>query len=160
MKGGGVKVFLPPFMRIDSPGFIGQMANKGRAPMTLRMTLVTFLLMVVFFSLPSIAHAGGIPPDKASHFAGGVVAGGAGTAIANLFIPEHRLLVGTLLGTIPGLAIEIGDSTNDAGFSIGDLVADFLGSAVGALITDKLILKPVVQTGSEKRVSLEIGRNF
>jgi hypothetical protein len=128
--------------------------------MALRLALAPFLLMLFPFSLTSIAHAGGIPPDKASHFAGGVVAGGAATAIADLFIPEHRLLVGTLLGTVPGLAIEIADSTNDAGFSVGDLVADFLGSAVGALITDKLILKPVVQTGPEKQVGLEFGRNF
>lgn len=89
-------------------------------------------------------------PDKRSHFAGGVIAGGIGTALADKFVPEHRFVVGTLLGTLPGLAVEIGDATNEAGFSTGDLAADFLGAMAGALVTDKLILKPVVHMGTDR----------
>jgi VanZ family protein len=88
-------------------------------------------------------------PDKRAHFAGGVIAGGVGAALADRFVPEHRFVVGTLLGTLPGLAVEIGDSTNEAGFSAGDLAADFVGAMVGALATDKWILKPVVKMNSD-----------
>ena len=89
-------------------------------------------------------------PDKRSHFAGGVIAGGIGAGLANKFVPAHRFVVGTLLGTLPGLAVEMGDATNEAGFSVGDLAADLLGAMVGALVTDKLILKPVVKMGSDQ----------
>ncbi len=104
-----------------------------------------------FLMLLSAAVSAGdaFAPDKRSHFVGGIVAGGVGAGLADKFVPAHRFVVGTLIGTLPGLAVEIGDSTNEAGFSVGDLAADFLGAMLGALVTDKLILKPVVNTGPD-----------
>jgi hypothetical protein len=95
------------------------------------------------------ARADAVPADKLSHFAFGVLSGGIATAVVDHFVPppsgpywapDLRLIGGAMLGTVPGLIVEIGDSTGKAGFSSGDLLADFIGSTVGALITDKIVL--------------------
>ncbi len=120
------------------------------------------LLLAVFVFLVTNAYAGGFPPpDKVAHFSGGVVAGGIATAVANEFVPEHRLITGIILGTIPGLIIEIENSTYSAGFSGGDLLADFLGSVVGSVISDKLILKFLVDDkGPNKTYGVQVGTRF
>jgi|GEM_PF-2541502 len=119
------------------------------------------LLLAVSVLLVTNAYAGGIPPDKVAHFSGGVVAGGIATAVANEFVPEHRLITGIILGTIPGLIIEIENSTYSAGFSGGDLLADFLGSVVGSVISDKLILKFLVDDkGPNKTYGVQVGTRF
>jgi hypothetical protein len=107
------------------------------------------------------ACAGGIPPDKLSHFATSVGWGAAATGVTSQIFPEHRLVSGIVLGTIPGLIVEIVDSTGDAGFSGGDLLADLLGSAVGALITDKIVLKLLIDDhGPEKSYGVEAATKF
>lgn len=106
------------------------------------------------------AAADDFSPDKRSHFVGGVLLGGLGAKVADYYVPDHRFLVGTALGTLPGLCIEIADSTNSSGFSGGDLLADFLGAAIGAYITDSFILRPVVHTDKDKFVGMEIGKQF
>ena len=106
------------------------------------------------------AAADDFGPDKRSHFLGGVLLGGLGAKVADYAIPDHRFLVGTALGTLPGLCIEIADSTTASGFSGGDLLADFLGAAIGAYVTDSFILRPVVHTGPDKFVGMQIGKQF
>jgi VanZ family protein len=104
-----------------------------RDPSSIRLpiALISFLIASEL-SIPATARA--IPADKLSHFAGGVASGAIATVVVDQFAPEYRLVGGVLLGTVPGLIIEIVDSTNDAGFSGTDLLADFIGSATGALI--------------------------
>lgn len=94
-------------------------------------------------------NAEAVPPDKLSHFAFGVPSGAVATAVLDQFVeqptgpywaPDLRLVGGALLGTVPGLIVEIVDSTGKAGFSGGDLLADFIGSSVGAILCDKVIL--------------------
>ena len=112
-----------------------------------------WLLSLLLLSAATCA-SDAFAPDKRSHFAGGVIAGGVGAGLADRFFPKHRFIVGTLVGTLPGLAIELGDSTNEAGFSVGDLAADFLGAMLGAVVTDKFILKPVVEMGPDRYLGL------
>ena len=119
------------------------------------------LLTAIALTLLSIqASADNLGPDKRAHFIGGIFTGGVATAAADRFWPEHRLLAGILLGTLPGLGIEIADSTNDAGFSTGDLLADFTGALIGAFVTDTWILKPVVSGGPNQFVGLEFNQDF
>lgn len=126
----------------------------------MQRTLSSCLLLTAVL-LAADAGAGGIPPDKASHFAGGVASGAIATAVVDQFAPNYRLPGGVLLGTIPGLIIEIVDSTNDAGFSGGDLLADFLGSAVGALITDKVVLHFWFDDhGKDDAYGVEVAKTF
>lgn len=90
-----------------------------------------WLLSLILLSA-AVSADDAFAPDKRAHFAGGVIAGGIGAGLANKFVPAHRFVVGTLLGTLPGLTVEMGDATNEAGFSVGDLAADFLGAMVSA----------------------------
>ncbi|MBI5616866.1 MAG: hypothetical protein HY943_11285 [Gammaproteobacteria bacterium] len=125
------------------------MKNNGRFPIFLAACLAA-----------ATAAGDDFGPDKRSHFVGGVLLGGLGAKIGDYYVPDHRFLVGTALGTLPGLCIEIADSTNSSGFSGGDLLADFLGAAIGAYLTDSFILKPVVHTDKDKFVGLELGTRF
>ncbi|MCK8601379.1 hypothetical protein [Desulfoferrobacter suflitae] len=120
-----------------------------------------FLLLVVVLLLAPNVYAGGPPPDKVAHFSGGVVSGLIATAVANEFVPRHRLIAGIVLGTIPGIIIEAENSTYSAGFSEGDLLAHFLGSVVGSVISDKLILKFLVdERGPNKAYGVQVGKRF
>ena len=80
--------------------------------------------------------------------------------LVDQFAPEYRLIGGALLGTVPGLIVEIVDSTGDAGFSGGDLLADFIGSATGALITDQVVLRFFFDRGPEKDYGVEVETKF
>lgn len=106
------------------------------------------------------AGAWAIPADKLSHFAGGVASGAIATAVVDQLAPDYRLVGGIVLGTVPGLIIEIVDSTNDAGFSGTDLLADFIGSATGALITDKVVLHFFFDRGPEEDSGVEVEAKF
>ena len=87
------------------------------------------------------ARPAAVAPDKLTHFSFGVASGAGATLVVNQFAPSYRLVGGALLGTAPGLLVEILDSTGSAGFSAGDLLADFVGSTLGAVLTDQIILR-------------------
>lgn len=125
---------------------------------SIRISIIFASVLVALLLRPVTARA--IPADKLSHFAGGVVSGAAATVVVDQFAPEYRLVGGILLGTVPGLIIEIVDSTNDAGFSGTDLLADFIGSATGALITDKIVLHFFFDRGPEEDYGVEVETKF
>lgn len=127
-------------------------------PSLVRPSVVLSIALLI-----GLAHAGparAIPSDKLSHFATGVPAGALATVLVDQFAPEYRLIGGALLGTVPGLIVEIVDSTGDAGFSGGDLLADFIGSATGALITDQVVLRFFFDRGPEKDYGVEVETKF
>ena len=127
-----------------------------------RSGCASLIVLIAALALPRSAEAGGpFESDKLTHFSEGVAFGMAGTVIADQFIPEHRFIVGTLLGTVPGLAVEIGDSTTSSGFDPADLLADFLGSALGALLTDQVILRFFFdERGPDKGAGVEVAGTF
>jgi VanZ family protein len=118
------------------------------------------LSVLIVLSWAQVAAAK-IEPDKLSHFATSVPFGGIATALVDQFAPQHRLLGGMVLGTVPGLVVEIVDSTGSAGFSSTDLLADLVGSAVGALLTDQVILRLWFdEHGDEKTYGVKVGGTF
>jgi hypothetical protein len=132
----------------------------------LRGSLFVYLVTAIaLLACRGSAHANPLAADKQTHFAAGVGCGAAATLIADQFIPEHRFIVGTFLGLVPGLAVEIHDSTTSSGFSEGDLAMDFGGSAIGALLTD-LVALPVVMRlffddhGPDKEYGVEVSGTF
>lgn len=127
-------------------------------PTSVRVWVILWCVLAAVLGQPGRAAA--IPADKLSHFAGGVASGAIATVVVDQFAPEYRLVGGILLGTIPGLIIEIVDSTNDAGFSGTDLLADFIGSTTGALITDKVVLHFFFDRGPEEDSGVEVETKF
>lgn len=127
-------------------------------PTSIHVSAVRSTILAAALAVPSTAHA--IPADKVSHFAGGVASGAAATVLVDQLAPEYRLPGGILLGTVPGLVIEIVDSTNDAGFSGTDLLADFIGAATGALLTDKVVLHVFFDRGPDEEYGVEVETKF
>jgi VanZ family protein len=114
--------------------------GRGRSNAA-RSAILVVALVVASASGARAGDTGPFAPDKLSHFATSFPCGALGTVIVDQFAPDYRLVGGALLGTFPGLVVEIVDSTGTAGFSGGDLLADFVGSALGALITDQVVLR-------------------
>ena len=127
-------------------------------PTSVRRSVILAFVFLIGLARPDPARA--IPADKLSHFATGVPAGALATVLVDQFAPEYRLVGGMLLGTVPGLIVEIVDSTGDAGFSGGDLLADFIGSATGALITDQVVLRFFFDRGPEEDYGVEVETKF
>jgi VanZ family protein len=127
-------------------------------PSSVRLSVVLAIVFLIGLARPDPAAA--IPADKLSHFATGVPAGALATVLVDQFAPEYRLVGGALLGTVPGLIVEIVDSTGDAGFSGGDLLADFIGSATGALLTDQVVLRFFFDRGPEQDYGVEVATKF
>ena len=105
--------------------------------------LMTFLLSNVAFA-----------DNEWKHAAVGVAVGSAGTAIADRYWPENRALVGFAAGVAVGVLGEVVDRGHgwgkwDGRDSARDVVATAIGSAIGALVTDRWILMPVVKRTSQ-----------
>lgn len=84
--------------------------------------------------------------SEISHFGGGVVIAGALTAIGDHFYPEDRAMFGFGVSSV-GFVIEEIVVTAKHGNLLGnllDIAAHTAGSALGAVITDKYLLTPVV----------------
>ncbi len=84
--------------------------------------------------------------SEISHFGGGVVIAGALTAVGDHFYPENRAMFG-FGASCAGFALEEIVVTAKHGNLWGnllDIAAHTAGSALGAVITDKYLLTPVV----------------
>lgn len=96
--------------------------------------------MLLFVATPALANDI-FAPDKISHFgtsaAWGLVAGTVTYHYAESMGPVERTLTSTALGTIPGLAVEIGDEFSKGNrFGWGDLAADGTGAFAGAIAAE------------------------
>jgi VanZ family protein len=127
-------------------------------PSSGRWSAILSFAVLIALALPDPARA--LPADKLSHFATGVPAGALATVVVDRFAPEYRLVGGALLGTVPGLIVEIVDSTGSAGFSGGDLLADFIGSVTGALLTDQVVLRFFFDRGPQEDYGVEVETKF
>jgi hypothetical protein len=71
------------------------------------------------------------------------------TAIANKYWPEHRALIGFAVGAAAGVIGEgVQDLSGNGKFGLMDAAANAVGAAIGTLVTDKFILRPVVMQQS------------
>jgi VanZ family protein len=133
----------------------------GRSFRRARRAIVAVALLVAAGGEARAGDSGAFAPDKLSHFASAAPFGALGTVVIDQFAPDYRLVGGTLLGTVPGLIVEIVDSTTSSGFSAGDLLADFVGSAVGALFTDQVVLRFWFDDkGPDKGGGVSVGGRF
>ncbi len=113
------------------------------------------LVSILLFSIVILAtnKNASAADDKLLHFGYSSVFGAASESYlhykTNLKTPG-RLIWGTTLGTIPGLAKEIMDSTKkDNNFSGSDMAANIAGAFVGALVAN--IFNNAIQVKIEKK---------
>lgn len=90
-----------------------------------------FLITILLLVLPLNCFA--IEQDKLFHFNYSVILGSAGYSISD------SILVGTAIGTLPGLGKELYDASKDDNkFSKEDFAYDIAGAFVGAVISKYL----------------------
>lgn len=74
-----------------------------------------------------------------------------------------RILLGTMLGSVPGLTKEIIDSTaDDNHFSQSDMTADVIGAFAGTVVSSMLndLIQVRIERGKEKRLTFSLTYNF
>jgi glycerol uptake facilitator-like aquaporin len=105
--------------------------------------------------------------SEASHFVGGTVLAGGITAVVDQYYPEYKSDRGMIGFGISSIAIIAEQSieyavNGNAKSQLMDAASHILGSALGAYITDKYILLPVVKDSSTdgKYVGLNVQHRF
>jgi uncharacterized protein YfiM (DUF2279 family) len=118
---------------------------------------------MLMLCLPQSAAAG---DDKQQHFAISGLFGAASETYLHYqteMDTAERILLATGLGTLPGLAKEISDSTQDDNeFSTDDLTADIAGAFAGAVLSSLFnhAIEIRAERGDEKRISVALVWNF
>jgi len=119
-----------------------------------RLILVV-MIFAAFASADSLAV-----DDKTAHFGLSALFGaGAETVLHYRTDLEsvHRVAVGTLLGSVPGLAKEIADSQQDGNeFSGSDLTADVAGAFFGAFLSNLFNSAIQIQVESDGGAQLSV----
>ncbi len=120
------------------------------------------VIVFVCIVIPSISFADG---DAALHFGLSTIFGAAGESIVHYntkTTTAERIIYGTLLGSLPGLAKEIIDSTeSDNHFSGTDMAANVAGAFAGSVLANLINNKLQVSVDAErKKVALAIGYEF
>jgi uncharacterized protein YfiM (DUF2279 family) len=120
--------------------------------MTNRYALKT-LIVIIFLFIPFSSFAS--DKDIALHFGLSSIFGGAAESYlhyeTHLGAPE-RILYGTLIGSIPGLAKEILDSSQeDNYFSGSETAVDVAGAFVGAVIANFVNNKIQINVDSQRK---------
>ena len=124
---------------------------------------MSFFLILISIS-PENAFAG---DDRLKHFGISSLFGAASESIlhykTNLNTSE-RIILGTTLGSLPGLAKEIIDSTKAGNqFSGSDLTVDIAGALLGAVIANffnNLIQIKIDKTRENKSLSVSLSYKF
>ncbi|MFC1461160.1 hypothetical protein ACFLQR_01405 [Verrucomicrobiota bacterium] len=74
-----------------------------------------------------------------------------------------RICLGTAIGSVPGLAKEIIDSTQEDNYFSGtDMAADVLGALAGTVVSSLLndVIQVRIGSGKEARISVSVAYNF
>ncbi|RTZ98764.1 MAG: hypothetical protein DSY89_09260 [Deltaproteobacteria bacterium] len=133
--------------------------------MTKRLFLICGLLFWVL--LPNPAQANESLGSEMSHVLGGAVMAGGITAVIDRYFPQHagnRKMIGFWASSI-AIIVEQGVEVVQHGNTMGQLLdaaSHILGSAIGAYVTDKYILSPIIDDSRSmgKCIGLNIQYNF
>ncbi|MGE0189134.1 MAG: hypothetical protein AB7F79_07805 [Steroidobacteraceae bacterium] len=100
--------------------------------------------------------------SEIGHVVGSVFIGGTGTWIADHYQSQHRAWYGFLIGSAVGILGEAAEqATTSTKASPLDIAADIIGSAIGASITDKFLLMPIIhRTDNDTSVGMRVGYAF
>ncbi|MDD2582306.1 MAG: hypothetical protein PHR66_09970 [Desulfuromonadaceae bacterium] len=116
----------------------------------------------LLFVSPAIAATN--VTSELSHATGGALIAGAVTAVADNYWPEHRGIIGFSVSTAgvlvgEGLQMAEGEAFSS---SLQDVVAHTIGALVGATITDRCFLAPVVDRdhAGSVRIGIVMQQNF
>ncbi|WP_220493749.1 hypothetical protein [Shewanella sp. SG41-4] len=114
------------------------------------MGKIILLLLALLFSTQSHANGSISFNSEISHAFGGAVTAGAIVAISDDFWPNYdRAWMGFTISTVVGSIsqyYEYAQGENDFRNAFADALSHALGSAIGAYVTDKYILLPVIHT--------------
>ena len=100
--------------------------------------------------------------DKALHFGVSAPFGMIGASMVSREAgTAERVAVGTLIGSLPGLAKELADTQRPSATpSMKDMTYNVLGAALGAVVGDCCLLRPVVRGDRVDGVGVEIRLDF
>lgn len=113
-----------------------------------RLKYLLWFCIALLFATQALAQTGINVPGESAHVAGGAAIAGLATAGANEYWPEHRALIGFSFSTGCGIIGEgIDRAQHGEAFSsmLEDVVFHTIGATIGSLITDKLILMPIIE---------------
>ncbi len=135
----------------------GTMNNKN---------IISSILLIISLFIISSGTAFSYDDDEKKHFGFSTVFGfGSETSLyymTELKTPA-RILLATTIGSMPGLAKELMDSTEDNNsFSEDDMKADIAGAFTGALVSTffNCALHFEFSNGHEKKVGVEISFDY
>jgi VanZ family protein len=136
-------------------------AAASRAP--LRHVALAAAIAAAFAAPDARAQTDGwTSPDKALHFGLSAPFG----AFAATLAPKdagtgQRMLYGAALGALPGLAKELSDARRSgADASARDMAFNVLGAAVGALLADCCLIRPIARGDRIDGVGVEYRVEF
>ncbi|MFT6985340.1 MAG: hypothetical protein ACJAT7_001149 [Psychromonas sp.] len=125
------------------------------------MVKIILFVLLLLFSTQSNANGSMNVNSQLSHAFGGAITAGALVAISDNYWPEYdRAWMGFTISTVAGglsQYYEYARGTNDFRNAFADTLAHALGSAIGAYVTDRYILLPVIsKTDTETYMGVSI----
>ena len=124
-------------------------------------------ILLIFIVIPTSTKNAFAGDDKLLHFGFSSLFGAASESYLHYktdLKAAERIILGTTLGTIPGLAKELIDSTKKGNhFSGGDLAADIAGVFVGAFIgnlVNNIIQVKIEKKGDNKTFTISLSYKF
>jgi len=112
---------------------------------------LTKLLPLVFVSAISLS-ANESFNSEISHFGGGIVIAAGLTAVADRYYPEDRAMIGFGVSSAAFAIEEIIASASNGRWAgnLLDVAMHTAGSAVGAVVTDRYLLMPVISQNTSE----------
>lgn len=122
------------------------------------------ILLISSIIMTMQLHATESVNSELSHVAGGALLAGGVTTIADQFpeYKENRKMIGFGISTVAGVvdfAVESIVDGNTKG-QLLDLASHTIGSAIGAWVTDKYILEPVIQESKSEGKYVGLAMNY
>lgn len=126
--------------------------------------LILMFLVVLMGSIPfsqAFGKSNDGPSSELGHAAGGAVIAGAATYVADAYWPDlNRGWAGFCFSALAGCAGEAAQWASGSEFSLLDAASHAAGAALGAWVTDRFILLPVIRITSQDKVCASLVASF